>query len=112
MTIYQRIKNLREQQGMSQQELAEKVGYKTASAVNKIELGLRDINQTKIALFAKALGTTPSYLMGWTEEKNSPGAEEKTPRERKYDEIISLLEALPEEKLTEALRYLKYLADN
>ncbi len=97
---------------MSQQELAEKVGYKTASAVNKIELGLRDINQTKIMLFAEALGTTPSYLMGWTEEKSSPGVEEKTPRERKYDEIISLLQALPEEKVTEAIRYLRYLADN
>lgn len=112
MTIYQRIKALREQRGMSQQELAEKVGYKTASAVNKIELGLRDINQTKIVMFAEALTTTPAYLMGWTEEKNSPGVEEKTPRERKYEEIISLLEALPEEKVTEAVRYLRYLAEN
>lgn len=65
MTIYDRIKFLREKQGMSQQTLAEKVGFKTASAVNKIELGLRDINQTKIIAFAKALNTTPSYLMGW-----------------------------------------------
>ena len=55
MTIYDRIKQLREQQGLSQQVLAEKVGFKTASAINKIELGLRDINQTKIILFAKAL---------------------------------------------------------
>lgn len=64
MTIYDRIKHLRENADMSQQELAEKVGFKTASAVNKIELGLRDINQTKILAFAKALGTTPSYLLG------------------------------------------------
>lgn len=64
MTIYDRIKYLRENANMSQQELAEKVGFKTASAVNKIELGLRDINQTKILAFAKALGTTPSYLLG------------------------------------------------
>ena len=69
MTIYDRIKFLREQLGLSQQELAEKVGFKTASAVNKIELGLRDINQSKIIAFAKALNTTPSYLMGWDEEK-------------------------------------------
>lgn len=54
---------------MSQQELAEKVGFKTASAVNKIELGLRDLNQTKIMAFAKALHTTPAYLMGWDEER-------------------------------------------
>lgn len=70
MTIYDRIRSLREQRGLSQQELAEKVGFKTASAVNKIELGLRDLNQTKIAAFAKALNTTPGYLMGW-EETNS-----------------------------------------
>ncbi len=63
MTIYEKIKMLREEKGMSQQELAEKVGFKTASAVNKIELGLRDINQTKILAFAKALGTTPSFLL-------------------------------------------------
>lgn len=54
---------LRESLNMSQQELAEKVGFKTASAVNKIELGLRDINQTKIIAFAKALGVTPAYLL-------------------------------------------------
>lgn len=68
MTIYDRIKLLREQQGMSQQTLAEKVGFKTASAINKIELGLRDINQNKVIAFAKALNTTPSYLMGWDEK--------------------------------------------
>ncbi len=64
MTVYQRIKFLRESIGLTQQELAEKVGYKTASAVNKIELGLRDINQSKIVAFANALGTTPGTLMG------------------------------------------------
>lgn len=58
---------------MSQQELAEKVGFKTASAVNKIELGLRDINQTKIKSFAKALGTTPGKLLGDDDDKiNNP----------------------------------------
>lgn len=59
-----RIKYLRELKGMTQQELAEKVGFKTASAVNKIELGLRDINQKKIMAFAQALDVSPSYLIG------------------------------------------------
>ncbi len=56
---------------MSQQDLADKVGYKTASAVNKIELGLRDLNQTKIALFAEALGVKPSFLMDGDESDYS-----------------------------------------
>lgn len=63
MTIYDRIKKLREEKGMSQQELAEKVGFKTASAVNKIELGLRNISQSRVSAFAKALNTTTSYLI-------------------------------------------------
>lgn len=68
MTIYEKIRFLREKQGLSQQELAEKVGFKTASAINKIELGLRDINQNKIFVFAKALRTTPNYLVGWNDD--------------------------------------------
>lgn len=64
MTIYERIKEMRENLGLSQQELAERVGYKTASAVNKIELGLRDLNQSKIIAFAAALNVSPGYLMG------------------------------------------------
>lgn len=67
MTIYDRIKLRREELGMSQQELAYKLGYKSRSTINKIELGLRDINQSKISEFAIALSTTPAYLMGWEE---------------------------------------------
>ena len=65
MTINERIKNIRLQKNMSQQELAERVGYKTASAINKIELGLRDVKQSKIADYAKALNVTVTELMGW-----------------------------------------------
>lgn len=72
MTVYQKIKFLREKCGMSQQELAHKVGYKTASAVNKIELGLRDINQSKILAFAKALNTTPNELLDESDNTLSP----------------------------------------
>ena len=72
MTIYERIKYLREEKGMSQQELAELVGFKTASAVNKIELGIRDINQSRVKAFAKALGTTTAYLMDGDSKPNAP----------------------------------------
>lgn len=66
-----RIKRRREALEMSQEELAIKVGYKSRSSINKIELGERDLTQKKIMLFAKALGTTPSYLMGWDDEDNN-----------------------------------------
>ena len=58
----------RKRAGMTQEELAGRVGYKTKSAINKIELGIRDLPQKKIAAFAAALGVTPGHLMGWDEK--------------------------------------------
>lgn len=65
MDIGDRIKKRREELGMSQEELAKKVGYKSRSSVNKIEIDGRGLPQNKIVIFAKALETTPAYLMGW-----------------------------------------------
>ena len=36
MTIYEKIRFLRIKQGLSQQDLADKLGYKSRSAINKI----------------------------------------------------------------------------
>lgn len=65
MEIGERIKSRREALGMSQDELAKKVGYKSRSSINKIEADGRGLPQKKIVAFATALDTTPSYLMGW-----------------------------------------------
>lgn len=62
--IYDRIRHRREQLGMSQEELAHKIGYKDRTAVSKIESAQRQIKHSMIAKLADALGTTPSYLMG------------------------------------------------
>lgn len=69
--IGERIKDRRIQLGWTQEELAEKMGYKTKSSINKIELGLQDIPQSKIAQFADVMRTTVSYLMGWEEPENA-----------------------------------------
>lgn len=65
MNIGQRIKLRREELGISQEELAKKAGYKSRSSINKIEVDGRGLPQSKIVLIAKALETTPTYLMGW-----------------------------------------------
>lgn len=84
------IKKRREELGLSQEELAEKLGYKSRSSINKIELGLSDIPFAKIPSFAKALDIKPEVLMGWTEEKTQPLKEESN-----MEKIISQL--TPEE---------------
>lgn len=70
LELYKNIKNKREALGISQDELAQLTGYTSRSSIAKIEKGLVDLPQTKIELFAKALNTTPSSLMGWNNNTN------------------------------------------
>ena len=71
MTIGKRIKDLRTSLGMTQDELAKLTGYKSRSSIQKIESGERDITQSTIAAFAKALKVTPSVIMGWEENNKN-----------------------------------------
>lgn len=70
LDLYKNIKQLREEKGLSQDELAKLTGYTSRSSIAKIEKGEVDLQQSKILAFAKALGTTPGKLMGLTEFDN------------------------------------------
>ena len=61
--IGEMIKKRREQLGMSQDELAKKLGYKSRSSINKMELGLQDVPQRKVKDFAKVLSVSIGYLL-------------------------------------------------
>jgi hypothetical protein len=50
------------------------MGYKSKSTINKIELGINDIPQSKIVQFAEVLGVTPKHLMGWDRDPEGLGA--------------------------------------
>lgn len=65
LELHKRIRMRREELNLSQDELARKVGYKSRSSINKIEMGENDIPQWKIEAFAKALDIAPATLMGW-----------------------------------------------
>ncbi len=71
LKLYSNIKKLREELGMSQDALAKLTGYTDRSSITKIEKGLVDLQQSKIELFAKALGTTSRELVGWDDEYES-----------------------------------------
>lgn len=75
MNIGERIKQSRESLGITQQELADRMGYKSKATINKVELGINDITQTNIKKYSEVLGVSISYLMGWEDE------------ERKYDYV-------------------------
>lgn len=76
MDMGQKIKLLREQKGMTLEELGNKVGV-GKSTVRKWETGLiANMRRDKISKIAKALEVEPSYLMGW-EDKDAPAISNK-----------------------------------
>lgn len=68
MTAGERIRKLRKAQGMTQDELAKKAGYKSRSSINKIECS-RDLPLNKAKEIAAVLGCSPARLLGWEEVK-------------------------------------------
>lgn len=68
----ERVKARREQLGMTQQELAEAVGYVHKSSINKIESGRIKGSTEQIAAFAEALKTSRSYLAGDIDDPEAP----------------------------------------
>ena len=64
--VGQNILKRRKELKMTQEDLAKKLGYKSISAVAKIENGMNGLNQSKLARIAEILETSPSALMGWT----------------------------------------------
>lgn len=70
MTIGDRIKHRRKELKLTQRELADKLGYKDHTTITRIENGKVDLVQSKIVEFARALGCTPGYLMGWEDDNN------------------------------------------
>lgn len=72
MELYKNIRNRRIELGLTQAELAKKIGYRSISTIAKIERGINDIPQSKIKAFADALNTTPGELMGEVEPAPAP----------------------------------------
>ncbi|WP_058989895.1 XRE family transcriptional regulator [Anaerococcus rubeinfantis] len=69
MNIGDRIKKRRSQLNMTLDDVGKLVGV-TRATIQRYENGnIINIPSDKIELIAKALRTTPSYLMGWEEDK-------------------------------------------
>ena len=70
MTLGEKVKLKREELGLSQEELAEKMNYKSKTSIHKIEQDITDLPLSKVKELANVLKTTPAYLMGWEDEKD------------------------------------------
>lgn len=92
----QRIKQLRQDRGLTLEQVAEVVGV-GKSTVRKWETGMiANMRRDKIADLAKALGTTPAYLMGWKEEEDKKDSPNDLPITEGEKMLLNLFRKIPE----------------
>jgi transcriptional regulator with XRE-family HTH domain len=101
--IGEKILKRRTELGLTQEELADRMGYKSKSSINKIELGLNDIPQSKVVKFSEVLNCSIAYLMDWEEvQKNNDIQTDIVVRMRtdeEFYEVIKRIYELDREKL-------------
>lgn len=68
MTVGDRIKYMRESLGLSQEDLAKKIGLKDKSSITKIEKSGDNVTLKNVEKLSTALGCSIQYLMGWNAE--------------------------------------------
>ena len=63
-----RIRERRKELMLSQEALAKRMGLKSKSTICKIERGEDNLTTDTIDKYAKALNTSPAFLMGWVSD--------------------------------------------
>jgi transcriptional regulator with XRE-family HTH domain len=74
MEFRERLRNLRERRGLSQNGLAKQSGVAQA-VVQRLEAGLRDVDHLSVGVarrLARALGVSVDHLIGMYEDERTP----------------------------------------
>lgn len=102
-----KIKSLRENNELSQSQLAELVGYKDKTSIAKIEAGKVDLPQSKILAFSKALNVTPSFLLNLDSDK--PESDQLIDNPAFFNRMLKYLELLNSKGKEEASKRIEEL---
>lgn len=92
-----KIRERRQQLGISQQELAEAVGYTSKGMISRVEGGFINLPMDKLVLISHCLGVKPSYFI----------MDEKRPRLN--NKLIESLEELSDEEQKQVLAYINII---
>lgn len=85
MTVADRIKQRREELGLTQEDLTLMIGRKDKTTISKIERSGDKVSLKNLEKIAKALRTTVTYLMGFEDEVKA--ADRKIATD--YNDILS-----------------------
>lgn len=108
-TIGNRIHSRRVELGLSQTELANRLGYTGKAAISKIETGKGEVPSKKLFDFAEALDTTVSYLIG--EQSHSDTLTEIASKAVYNKELYPIVNDLSDEAKERLMLYAKFLRE-
>jgi transcriptional regulator with XRE-family HTH domain len=107
--IGKKIAQRRKELDMTQEDLAKKMGYKSKSTINKIELGINDVVQSKVVQFAKVLNCSIAYLMDWEEDEKIATDKNLTDGEKL---LLELFHKVPDDKKEMLLKMIEVAINN
>lgn len=110
MSLANRVKQQRERLGLSQEELARRMGYSSRTSINKIENG-RPCSQKIIARLAVALDTSIPYLMGWDEAKEKPTVQDDGLTENQRI-LMDFVKLVPDDKAEMILKVIRSIVES
>ncbi len=107
-TIGKKIQKAREEAGLSQEEMASRLGF-TQAAFSNYELGKRRLYLANIEQIAKELNKPLSYFL-----EESPLTVQENREESKDEiqtEVVQILSELPADEKKNILEYIKWRRD-
>lgn len=105
------IRQLREAEGLSQEELAKKSGFAGRAAISAIEKGKNNISVDRLPDLARSLHTTPGKLMDVLVEQPNDLASEGVPAMVKFSKLDRIDQAKTEAYIDGLLAADKYKKD-
>lgn len=111
MTVGEKIKARRQELGLTQRDLAKRMGYTDHTTITRVEAGKVDLPMSRISQFADALRVSPSYLMGWEDEdKKNPVTEDGMSENRR--KAMRIVAKVPEDKVEFFLKLMEAVLDS
>ena len=116
MKLYENIKKKRKALGLTQEELAKRLGYADKSMISKVEAGKIDLSISMIENFAKELNTTAPELMGWEDtieylsmRTHDFSNEVKIVYPKQGQKILDAVKDATPDEINQAIAYINFL---
>lgn len=105
MNVGDRIRKRRQEMGISQAKLGEKIGV-TRASVSSVELGKEGLTTDRVERYAEALNTTTFDLLGYNDPDNE---KRRIEDEERISLLIENVRMLDEDKFENVLKYVMFL---